>query len=107
MQHQNWQAAIDDSAYTVGGFVKVSGIPYSTMRGWLLGETTPRQKNLEKMEEAMKKVYGDKKIPWHPSYGYATSPQIEKLNNLGLGPDRDYLMAQIAKQNASGGKTKF
>lgn len=74
MQHQQWQTAIDESAYTVTGFVKESKIPYSTLRSWLRGESTPRQKNLEKMESAMKKVYGEKKIPWHPSYGYATPP---------------------------------
>ena len=107
MQHLHWQKAIDESAYTVTGFIKESKIPYSTLRSWLRGESTPRQKNLEKMENAMKKVYDEKKIPWHPSYGYATPPQVEKLQSLGLGPERDYLLAQIQKQNESGGKTKF
>ncbi len=46
-------------------------------------------------------------MPFHKSYGYATPEQIEKLGSLGLGPERNYLMEQIKKQNEVQGKTVF
>lgn len=103
----SWNNDIENSAYTIGGFIKEFEIPYSTLRSWLRGESTPRQKNLEKMEKAMKKVYSVQKIQRHPSYGYATPEQIEKLSSMGMGPDRDALMAKIQEQNTHQGKTRF
>jgi len=34
----------------------------------------------------------------HPSYGYATPDQIRDLERLGIGADRDKVLADIARQ---------
>lgn len=43
------------------------------------------------------------RIPFHPAYGYATPEQIEKLESLGMCPERDYLWKQIELQNKKKG----
>lgn len=44
------------------------------------------------------KVADKPRIPFHPAYGYATEEQIRQLENMGLGPQRDYLLKQIEEQ---------
>jgi hypothetical protein len=39
------------------------------------------------------------KIRYHPSFGYATPKEVEKLFSLGMGPTRDALLKQIEKRN--------
>lgn len=36
-------------------------------------------------------------IPYHPAYGYATPEQIQKLKELGRGPDYDLLSLEENK----------
>jgi hypothetical protein len=48
-------------------------------------------------------------VRYHPSYGYASSRQIEELKSIGVGPRRDQLLKDIARQTAAmkrGKKTK-
>lgn len=42
----------------------------------------------------------------HPSYGWAFPHQIERLQQIGIGPERDRIMGDIAKQNKLAGKLK-
>lgn len=46
---------------------------------------------------------GGVRLPYHPSFGYATPEQIEKLNNLKDGYELQYLRKQIKKQNDNKG----
>ena len=48
-----------------------------------------------------------KTIPFHPSYGYATPEQIEKLKQLKLGADYQSLLKKIEKQTKAKGKIKW
>lgn len=102
------QAAYVESEWSMEALCRDFDIPPKRLSGWLINGVEPRKENAPTLEKIMKRIGRDtKKIPYHPSFGYATPPQIEKLNSLGLGPERDYLLAQIQKQNESGGKTKF
>jgi len=46
------------------------------------------------------------RIPRHPAFGYATPEQIEKLKQLGPGPDYDMLWKAIQKQTDKRGVMK-
>lgn len=38
------------------------------------------------------------RLKFHPSFGYATPEQIERLQAMNLGPDRDALISEIRTQ---------
>ncbi len=80
-----WKLIIDDSPYTLTGFINAFKFNYSSVRAWVDCKYAPRDKNLNKMETALSKIQLEKKIPFHKSYGYATEEQIRKLESLGLG----------------------
>lgn len=101
-----WIKIVDESAYTHKAAAEEARISYGLFRKYLLCEVVPRSRNKEKVFQAMAKIKNEKRIPFHPSYGYATEEQIEKLKSMGMCPDRDYLLTQIAKQNSTGGKAK-
>lgn len=46
-------------------------------------------------------------IPYHPSYGYATPEQIEKLNSLKNGMEYKQLLKIIQQQNEDKGKVRL
>lgn len=104
---KEWQQALDESPYTLTAFIDEFGFNYSSSRAWLDCRHTPREKNINRMEIALSKIQLEKKIPFHKSFGYATEEQVQKLNSLGLGPDRDLLLKQIARQTETKGKTKY
>lgn len=103
----DWQQTIDESPYTLTGFLDAFEFNYSSLRAWLDCKHTPREKNINRMEIALSKIQLEKKIPFHKSFGYATEEQVQKLNSLGLGPDRDHVLKEIARQNETKGKTKY
>lgn len=104
---EKWQEIVNESAYTITAITKEFDINPSSLTNWVYCKVEPRQKSREKMEEILKNIAGQKRIPRHPSYGYATEEQIKKLERIGLGPDRDFLLKQIQKQNETCGKTVF
>jgi hypothetical protein len=55
----------------------------------------------------MKGFTKEKRIPKHPSFGYAYPEQIKRLNTLGFGPDRDALLKRIEIQQERKGKPPF
>ena len=59
-----------------------------------------------RMKSIMKLADKDKRLKWHPSYGYATHEQIERLKRLGIGPDLELLLKQIEEQTNNRGKHK-
>jgi len=42
----------------------------------------------------------------HPSYGYAYPEQIERLQEIGLCPERDRILKKITEQTKAKGKIK-
>lgn len=45
-------------------------------------------------------------IPFHPSFGYATREQVEKLNQLKSGNEYKILLNQVEFQTKHKGKVK-
>ena len=97
---------IEESAYTLGYYAECIDASPRSLVNWLSGKSKPSKKNAVKLEKITMFIKDDKKIPYHPAYGYATPEQIEKLNSMGMGPDRDHLLKQIAFQQANKGKIK-
>lgn len=100
-----WRRIVSESCYTFPVAALATGIHYDQFMKYLNEKIQPRRKNRETMEEFMAYFNEKKKIPFHPSYGYATPEQIEKLNSLPDGYELQHLKKQIEKQNKNKGKT--
>jgi hypothetical protein len=59
-----------------------------------------------RMESIMSPANEDGRLKWHPSYGYTTREQIERLKNLGIGPDLELVLKEIKKQTKNMEKQK-
>lgn len=47
------------------------------------------------------------RITWHPSYGWATPEQIDRIMGMGVCPERDKLIKEVyAQQKQYKGKNK-
>ena len=96
-----WESALKNNDYSYYEFNKRFKIQ---IWKYLRDGKLPREKTCLKIEDAMKKILTDKRIPYHPAYGYATPEQIAQLSNMGLCPERDLLLKKIAQQNEAQGK---
>lgn len=102
---ENLRTAIEASAYTVTQYVKWTG--KSSMYRWLSLESKPSPKSEKFIEELIMKINQDpKRIPFHPSWGYATQEQIERLKQPIHEAERARIMEQIKKQTQLRGKVK-
>lgn len=111
-----WAEIFEQSDYTPEGASAQFGIPWATIKSWLYCKTdqqrgplplvTPSKKYRERAIEMMKNMNQTKRMEKHPSYGYATPEQIKQLETLGIGPQRDHILAQIEKQNKQQGKRR-
>lgn len=102
----HWRAIVDACAFTVTHIINTYNLESSSFFRYLRGDTKPK-KHWERMVEIMKTLGGgQQRLQRHPSYGYATPEQIQKLQSLGLCPERDHILRQIEKQNANQGKVK-
>lgn len=99
-----WIKVLDESAYTIKAFAAIYGLPRRQVSQWLAGKATPCKKNADKLDLAMKDLLNKPRLTRHPSYGYATEEQIKRLELLGIGPEREQLLKQIAKQTETRGK---
>lgn len=103
----DWRKIVDGSAYTPTAIMAQYNINESNFYGWLALRSSPREAAKERMIDVMKALMsGEKRIQKHPSYGYATPEQIEKLNKLGICPEREQILSQITKQNEKKGKIR-
>lgn len=96
-----WDNFLRQQGYSEYEFNKRFGIQIDK---YLNDGRMPRAKTLTKIEDAMKKILTDERIPYHPAYGYATPEQINELSNMGMGPKRDQLLKKISEQNDNRGK---
>jgi hypothetical protein len=101
---EDWVNIVNESAYTVPAIAKAYGINETSLRSYLFKGVVPRQANQNKIQKIMEELMSDPKLQKHPSYGYATQEQIEALKDMGIGPDRDRLLKQIAEQTKRKGK---
>lgn len=96
---------IEQSDLTITGVSEEFGVPKSTLYAWVDKGVTPRGDNLEKKEKIMDYTKKNKRIEKHPSFGYATPEEIEKLKTAGKH-ERDKIMSNIKARTAKGGKRK-
>ena len=101
-----WLDIVRDCALSQKAICDENKFNQKTFRKWIKGDQMPREKNRERIVAVMRTLIEQKKLVRHPSFGYATEEQIKKLNELGLGPDRDRILAQIEKQNKLQGKLR-
>ena len=102
----DWENIVDECALSINAICEDFKFYRQSFVKWLSCDRMPREKNRVRVIAAMHKIRDEKKIPWHPSFGYATTEQIEKLNRIGLCPERDYILKQIEKQNKTQGKRR-
>jgi transposase-like protein len=102
--HEIWSVIVNCDS-RVPTIAREYGVSESTIYGWARG-ATPSKKLQPIVEKMMKELPGRPRMVKHPSYGYATPEQIELVMSMGIGPGRDRLLAQIAKQQKSSGKSK-
>ena len=86
---------LHDVDYDLQSFCSRFGFVPSRIKQIDQGKIKARKTTLERINEAMKKILTDEKIEYHPSYGYATKAQIERLKNIGICPERDQLLKKI------------
>lgn len=100
--------AIDNSCYTNNHVASLLSVHPNTLRDWMdeQKEQKPNNKNQKKMEEVLPDILKNKRMERHPSFGYATKDQIEKLKTLPVGLERTALLEKIAKQSKMKSKTK-
>lgn len=95
---------LQKSSYTIKTFAEEAGLTTYRLMLYAKGIRKPRKKTQERIDEIMKQSTGHNQIIFHPSYGYATQQQIEKLRELKSGADFDYIMKQIEAQTKNRGK---
>lgn len=105
-----FQYLFHDSLFTPKGAAKVLEVSVQTIRRWLSdgNDSQPAKCNREKVLNFMVDLQHpkNKRMVKHPSYGYAHQYQIDRLKEIGIGPERDIIMKAIEKQNKSKGKVK-
>lgn len=105
--HLDWTKAYDGCAYNMAAFAELAKIDEGSVRQYLRGLRVPRKTNLAKLEKAMLEATQKPRLERHPSYGYATDEQIQRLKSIGVGPQMDMLLKQIARQTETKGKYIF
>lgn len=100
----SWFERYEACGYTYAGISRISKMDAGQISAYIRCIKIPRQKNLEKMEKIMLGAEKLKRIPFHPSYGFATEEQIHKLKTLKKGVDLDQVFKEIEEQTRNGGK---
>jgi len=99
-----WIKTLKDHDMTTLDLARLLVVDPNRVTGWLAGTIIPRSSTIQNIGFAMKRILTSEKIPYHPAYGYATPEQVEKLQRIGLGPDRDQLLKKIEQQTADRGR---
>ncbi|MBE0468116.1 MAG: hypothetical protein IBX55_01235 [Methyloprofundus sp.] len=102
--NEEWRKAIESSAYSVRAISQKFSISSSTIARWMSSEDV-KVRDPEKAKEILSEIKaGPKRMPYHPSYGYATPDQVDALATLNIGPNRNEVMRTIKKQYQKQGK---
>lgn len=102
----HWGAIVDASIYELASVGRVYGIDAGQLSRYIRGLSTPQTKTLERVTKIMTDLTKKPKLVKHPSFGYATPDEIEKITTMGICPQRDHILATIKKRNETKGKTK-
>ena len=101
-----WAGIVDDSIFTISGVARNYDINVNQLRQYLKNRVNPQQKDMERIVKIMKDIIQKPRLAKHGSRGYATEDEWEQLQKLGIGPERDRLMAAINKRSKAKGKEK-
>lgn len=106
--HQaDWRDIFEYSIYRYTSICKKYGITIRSFTAWIHCDRKPQKKNQLIMVKVMNDLKrGEKRMQKHPSYGYATEDQIKRLDEIGIGPERDTILKAIEKQTKQLGKMK-
>lgn len=102
----NWLAIADGSIFPNTEIATMVNISRTQFIKLIHCEASPQKETREKMVRVMNEIIKTQKVERHPSFGYALPEEIERLKILGLGPDRDAVLAKIAERTKNKGKTK-
>jgi hypothetical protein len=102
----DWNAIFEQSGYRIASLAEIAKIDEGSFRKYLHCDRIPREANRKKMEHAMKLASELPRLKYHPSYGYATPEQIERLKTMKVGADMDALLKRIEEQTRNKGKFK-
>lgn len=103
----HWDDIFDDSIYMDKTICEKFKITTRSFNAWIRCDRTPQPKNKIIMVKVMNHLKnGEKRMPKHPSYGYATEAQIKRLDKIGIGPERDFILKEIDLQTKQLGKMK-
>ena len=75
----DWEEVVERSELSLAGISRKFDIAYSNLVNWFHHGSVPTRKSKEKMEVVLQKLKETQRIPFHPSYGYATASQIDRL----------------------------
>lgn len=103
---RDWEKIYDQCGYRAATLAEIAKIDEGSFRKYLKRERIPRDLNKAKMVKVMKIASQIPRLQFHPSYGYATPEQIERLKSIGSGPEMEYLLKQIEEQTRNKGKFK-
>lgn len=107
INQEDWETIYEHSIYRDTTICEKFGIIIRSFTAWIRCDRTPQPKNKLIMVKVMKHLKsGEKRMPKHPSYGYATEEQIKRLDKIGIGPERNTTLKAIEQQHKSLGKMK-
>lgn len=104
---EHWQSIMDRSGYSERYAASLIGLDTYTFNLYMRGERKPRENRAKQVTSVIARALQVPRIPFHPSYGFATPEQFKALDGLKIGPAREKLERQIHLQTLSGGKTHF
>ena len=105
--HQpDWKCIVDRCCLTINAICEDYSFTRDTFVKWLDGRQKPRNQNREKIVEVITKLRDMPRIERQPAFGYATKKQIKKINSLGIGPERNKIIAAVEFQTKLDGKIR-
>ena len=95
---------IDRGNLSVPAICEKYELNYSTVYSWASGRCNPSKKHQKIAEKIKMHLEKNKKIEFHPSFGFATEYQIKRLGEIGICAERDRIMKDLATQTKKRGK---
>lgn len=99
-----WEDVVEACNLSFAGIGRRFEVAHTNLCNWFYRGVSPSKKSRVKMESIIMQLKKTKRIPFHPSYGYATPEQMEKLRSPLQEWERNKIMEQVAKQTKLRGK---
>lgn len=103
---KTWADIVNASIFTIAAVARKYDVNENQLRRYLKGRAKPQHQTMEGMVTIMKDLIQRPRQAKNPARGYATEAEWEQLQKLGVGPERDRIMAAINKRSKAKGKEK-